>query len=223
MLYTPMLPEAASGSLEPRHVVVPLRMMCPHSELLLGRAHGARPGAARRHGRDRCGDARRPLRAGRRRARLVPAGAADPRSRRARSRLQGPRGRDRAPQPRAAPARGGRRRERPSARRGPPHVRLRRSGLCGRRGARRALGPRPRRAALLPAVPAPKAALGARRRGAEDPARDPDAPRRVRREAAQRARGRDHTSTTLASAGPGTVVSPAGSGSRRTRSCGRPA
>jgi NADH dehydrogenase FAD-containing subunit len=37
MLYTPMLPEAASGSLEPRHVVVPLRMMCPHSELILGR------------------------------------------------------------------------------------------------------------------------------------------------------------------------------------------
>ena len=37
MLYTPMLPEAASGSLEPRHVVVPLRMMCPHAELLLGR------------------------------------------------------------------------------------------------------------------------------------------------------------------------------------------
>jgi len=38
MLYTPMLPEAASGTLEPRHVVVPLRMMCPRSELLLGRA-----------------------------------------------------------------------------------------------------------------------------------------------------------------------------------------
>src|SRR4029453_17410825 len=38
MLYTPMLPEAASGTLEPRHVVVPLRMMCPHAELLLGRA-----------------------------------------------------------------------------------------------------------------------------------------------------------------------------------------
>ena len=38
MLYTPMLPEAASGTLEPRHVVVPLRVMCPHSELLLGRA-----------------------------------------------------------------------------------------------------------------------------------------------------------------------------------------
>jgi NADH dehydrogenase len=38
MLYTPMLPEAASGTLEPRNVVVPLRMMCPHAELLLGRA-----------------------------------------------------------------------------------------------------------------------------------------------------------------------------------------
>jgi NADH dehydrogenase len=38
MLYTPMLPEAASGTLEPRHVVVPLRAMCPHAELLLGRA-----------------------------------------------------------------------------------------------------------------------------------------------------------------------------------------
>jgi NADH:ubiquinone reductase (H+-translocating) len=37
MLYTPMLPEAASGTLEPRHVVVPLRQMCPHAELILGR------------------------------------------------------------------------------------------------------------------------------------------------------------------------------------------
>jgi NADH dehydrogenase len=36
MLYTPLLPEAASGTLEPRHCVVPLRVMCPHSELILG-------------------------------------------------------------------------------------------------------------------------------------------------------------------------------------------
>ena len=36
MLYTPMLPEAASGTLEPRHTVVPLRVMCPHAELILG-------------------------------------------------------------------------------------------------------------------------------------------------------------------------------------------
>jgi NADH dehydrogenase len=38
MLYTPILPEAASGTLEPRHVVVPLRMMCRDAELVLGRA-----------------------------------------------------------------------------------------------------------------------------------------------------------------------------------------
>jgi NADH:ubiquinone reductase (H+-translocating) len=36
MLYTPLLPEAASGTLEPRHCVVPLRNMCRHSELILG-------------------------------------------------------------------------------------------------------------------------------------------------------------------------------------------
>ena len=40
MLYTPMLPEAASGTLEPRHTVVPLRQMSPHAELLLGRVTG---------------------------------------------------------------------------------------------------------------------------------------------------------------------------------------
>jgi NADH dehydrogenase len=40
MLFTPLLPEAASGTLEPRHIVVPLRQMCPHAELLLGRMTG---------------------------------------------------------------------------------------------------------------------------------------------------------------------------------------
>jgi NADH:ubiquinone reductase (H+-translocating) len=38
MLFTPLLPEAASGTLEPRHAVVPLRVMCRHAELILGRA-----------------------------------------------------------------------------------------------------------------------------------------------------------------------------------------
>ena len=37
MLFASMLPEAASGTLEPRHVVVPLRQMCPHADLVLGR------------------------------------------------------------------------------------------------------------------------------------------------------------------------------------------
>jgi NADH dehydrogenase len=36
MLYTPLLPEAAAGTLEPRHCVVPLREMCPHADLILG-------------------------------------------------------------------------------------------------------------------------------------------------------------------------------------------
>jgi NADH dehydrogenase len=49
MLYTPMLPEAASGTLEPRHVVVPLRVMCPHAELLLGRATSVDEATRRAH------------------------------------------------------------------------------------------------------------------------------------------------------------------------------
>ena len=36
MLYTPLLPEAGAGTLEPRHVVVPVRQMCRHAELVLG-------------------------------------------------------------------------------------------------------------------------------------------------------------------------------------------
>ena len=54
MLYTPLLPEAASGTLEPRHVVVPLRQMCPHAELVLGdiaRHDRARRSVVVRHAR----------------------------------------------------------------------------------------------------------------------------------------------------------------------------
>src|SRR3954465_11459074 len=47
MLYTPLLPEAASGTLEPRHVVVPLRTMAPPAGPPLGRAV-ASPADARR-------------------------------------------------------------------------------------------------------------------------------------------------------------------------------
>ena len=38
MLFTPILPEAASGTLEPRHAVVPLRIMCPYADLVIGKA-----------------------------------------------------------------------------------------------------------------------------------------------------------------------------------------
>jgi NADH dehydrogenase len=47
MLYTPMLPEVAAGAIEPRHVVVPLRQMCPHAELLRGRVVALDEGARR--------------------------------------------------------------------------------------------------------------------------------------------------------------------------------
>src|SRR3954468_18599735 len=41
MLYTPLLPGAAAGTLEPRHVVVPLREQLEGTELLLGQVAGA--------------------------------------------------------------------------------------------------------------------------------------------------------------------------------------
>jgi len=43
MLYTPLLPAAAGGTLEPRHVVVPLREQLRETELYLGRVLGAEP------------------------------------------------------------------------------------------------------------------------------------------------------------------------------------
>ena len=47
MLFASMLPEAASGTLEPRHVVVPLRAMCPHADLVLGRVVSHNPRGSR--------------------------------------------------------------------------------------------------------------------------------------------------------------------------------
>ncbi len=43
MLYTPLLPGAAAGTLEPRHVVVPLRERLRRTELRLGRVTGGDP------------------------------------------------------------------------------------------------------------------------------------------------------------------------------------
>jgi NADH dehydrogenase len=44
MLYTPLLPGAAGATLDPRHVVVPLRAQLPHTDLLIGRVTGGDPG-----------------------------------------------------------------------------------------------------------------------------------------------------------------------------------
>src|SRR3954469_14417588 len=43
MLYTPLLPGAAGGTLEPRHVVVPLREELKRTDLRLGQVLGAKP------------------------------------------------------------------------------------------------------------------------------------------------------------------------------------
>ncbi|HWI74302.1 MAG TPA: FAD-dependent oxidoreductase, partial [Baekduia sp.] len=46
MLYTPLLPGAAAGTLEPRHVVVPLREELKRTHLRLGTVTGATPEAS---------------------------------------------------------------------------------------------------------------------------------------------------------------------------------
>jgi NADH:ubiquinone reductase (H+-translocating) len=45
MLYTPLLPGAAGATLDPRHVVVPLRSQLRRTDLLIGRVTGADPQA----------------------------------------------------------------------------------------------------------------------------------------------------------------------------------
>ena len=208
MLYTPLLPEAASGTLEPRHAVVPLRVMCPHAELLLGTATGvdleARTATVDTEvGTQTVRWSELVLALGAV-PRVVPVPGLDG----ARPLVQVARRRDPPAQPRPARARGRRRRDRRGRARAPAHVRLRRRGLCGRRGARRALRPRRRRAALLPAAAGRAAALGARRRGAEDPARRSRRGSATTRRASSRsAASRSTSSTTLESV------------DARTRSC----
>src|SRR5205085_7418135 len=46
MLYTPLLPGAAAGTLEPRHVVVPLREELRRTDLRLGRVRSADPASS---------------------------------------------------------------------------------------------------------------------------------------------------------------------------------
>ena len=187
MLYTPLLPEAASGTLEPRHVVVPLRQMCPHADLVLGHATALDLETRTVTADTIAGPAAITY------ERLVVAlGAVNrvfpvPGPRRARPRLQGSRRRHRASQPRPAAARRSvGRRPRVGAR-----VRVRRRGLRRRRGARGAQRPRARRAPLLPGAARREAAVGARRRGSDDPGRHPPQARHLRRPQARATRRRD--------------------------------
>ena len=49
MLYAPLLPGAAAGTLEPRHVVMPLRERLKRTELRLGWVSGGDPSSNRLH------------------------------------------------------------------------------------------------------------------------------------------------------------------------------
>ena len=103
LLYTPLMPGAAAGTLEPRHVVVPLREELEWADLYLGRITGADPGVNELYVRT-LDERDETLRYDQldRGARLGVAGAAGPGPRGARLRLQEPRRRDRGAQPRAA-------------------------------------------------------------------------------------------------------------------------
>src|SRR5262249_39161302 len=59
MLYTPFLPEAAAGTLEPRHVVTPLREILDRTYLRLGAVVGHDPEAHTVELRTRDGDLER--------------------------------------------------------------------------------------------------------------------------------------------------------------------
>ena len=56
MLYTPLLPGAASGTLEPRHVVVPIREELGCTDIRLGRLTGLDPAKSRVHYRSNLGE-----------------------------------------------------------------------------------------------------------------------------------------------------------------------
>lgn len=45
LLSTPMLAEVAAGYLDPRHIVTPLRDLCPHARVIQGRVESVEPGA----------------------------------------------------------------------------------------------------------------------------------------------------------------------------------
>ena len=114
MQYQPFLPEVASGTIDPRAVVVPLR---PRAEARHGRGrrgHGDRSrGASRARSRIPDGaEVSAGLRRPRRDGGLVVARPARPRPGRARDRVQDGAGGDLPPQPRALPAGRGVRRPR---------------------------------------------------------------------------------------------------------------
>ena len=163
------------ATLEPRHVVVPLRQMCPHAELLLGHVDEPRPASGARSSRRRSAARSR-----------SPTSGSSSRSARCRGRSRCPASRSTGAASRTSPTRSRLRnhllrslesaaaRLDPRGGRARPRLRLRRSGLRRGRGARRAQRPRPcGRPPLVPDAAGRPPAVGARRRRPGDPRRDP--------------------------------------------------
>ena len=149
VLYTPFLPEAAAGTLEPRHVVTPLREVLDRTTCDSAPSP-ARPRCPDRRAADPRGRERgAPLRPARDLGRLGLADAAGSGSGPARDRVQEPRRRDLAAQPRDRVPRAGQLDRGPAAAGGAAHLRLRRRRLRRSRGAGRAAGLR-RRARWAP-------------------------------------------------------------------------
>ena len=193
MLYTPLLPGAAGGTLEPRHVVVPLREQLKSTHLKLAHVIGADPSRKQVTIRSPEGDERdADLRPARGHARLHLAHAADPRAGGAR----------------ASASRRCRRRstlrnrlvqtlehaesiDDDEARHSLLTYVFVGAGYAGRRGPRRAAGLRRRRARALPALPDARPALRARRGARPADARDLRGPGRLRGRRAAPPRDRD--------------------------------
>ncbi len=145
LLYTPFLPEAAAGTLEPRHVVTPLRDILKRTNLRLGAITGHDPASRtvelHTHEGGRSERATTSSCSPWARSRAAAGSGARP----ARDRLQEPGRRDLAAKPRGRDARACQRHRRSGAPRRAAHLRLRRRRLRRPRGARRAPGLRRRR------------------------------------------------------------------------------
>ena len=181
MLYHPFLPEVASGTIDPRAVVVPLRRAVRHCDVVIGEVervdHGERSAHVRlADGRETVMGYDAVVLAPGSWARVLPIPGLAERRRRVQDRAGG----DLAAQPRAVAARRRRRHRRPRTTPGRAHVRVRRGRVRGGGGARRARGPGPRRDAELPEPPTRTDAVDPGRGGRLDPARDRFRPGRLR-------------------------------------------
>ena len=191
LLYTPFLPEAAAGTLEPRHVVTPLRDILKRTYLRLGSITGHDPAAKTVELRTRDGDSERLpydqlLLALGSVSRVLPVPGLSEHAIGFKDLADAIWLRNHVIETLEAANAS----EDAARARGTAHLRLRRRRLRRPRGAGRAAGLRRRRDRELPARPSARDALGAGRGGRPGPARDRRRARRLRPARAARPRHR---------------------------------